>query len=532
MECFNSLLLKVREAHEREVEGWQVKIQELSNKKGCDTRRMEELFSKNQQMKEQQRLLTENIKTLENRLRAGLCDRCSVTQDFAKRRQQEFEASHLQSLQHISLMAGEMNTLKKENKRLKEENKVLKAALHEQSSNTSELTLTSSPDLSPSSGPVPLIATATSKPSKQPPDGDDARKAEVDHRKDELEQRQWKSSSRRYFESYKPLPMPPNRKCDASLSYSGERRPPSAEALDQQPLIFPQSLLVKNSTSGEVKPSRHGFHVPLPCRPQPIKGSAVSLPWSSPPVNSLMMSPSPKSNMTPFPNLATAESLHPGLMSVWHRQEAPKLNTTEQTVLFRLRSLPEHAEAQRNTVGKKEKPACWTERISAEAPKEVYEGPLDLSDRGRSTSPQSPRDYSPTALPDAEPTQNTPDLKTEPSAHRDISPSISLNSPLQEQEEEPAADCKSQVSKEQKELHGMKEQSSDKKAPVFTISLHPVVVLETLNSALQKQGSLNDESAAAESENSQEEQDIEQEGHRSCKRKRSTLYTESDPDTN
>lgn len=28
---------------------------------------MEELFTKNQQMKEQQRLLTENIKTLENR---------------------------------------------------------------------------------------------------------------------------------------------------------------------------------------------------------------------------------------------------------------------------------------------------------------------------------------------------------------------------------------------------------------------------------------------------------------------------------
>lgn len=94
--------------------------------------------------------------TLLCRLRAGLCDRCSVTQEFAKRRQQEFEASHLQSLQHISLMgrftstessvvspalggvlicsctcftAGEMNTLKKENKRLKEENRVLTAAL-------------------------------------------------------------------------------------------------------------------------------------------------------------------------------------------------------------------------------------------------------------------------------------------------------------------------------------------------------------------------------------------------------------------
>lgn len=34
-----------------------------------DTKRMEELFTKNQQMKEQQRLLTENIKTLENRYR-------------------------------------------------------------------------------------------------------------------------------------------------------------------------------------------------------------------------------------------------------------------------------------------------------------------------------------------------------------------------------------------------------------------------------------------------------------------------------
>lgn len=32
-----------------------------------DTKRMEDLFSKNQQMKEQQRVLTENIKTLENR---------------------------------------------------------------------------------------------------------------------------------------------------------------------------------------------------------------------------------------------------------------------------------------------------------------------------------------------------------------------------------------------------------------------------------------------------------------------------------
>lgn len=211
-------------------------------------------------------------------------------------------------------------------------------------------------------------------------------------------------------------------------------------------MTSPQSLLLKNSTSGEVPPGRHVLHAPLPCRPQPIKGSAVSLPWSSPPLSGLMMSPSPKATMAPF-SLATAESLRPGLVSVWHKQGAPKLNTTEQTVLFRLRSLPEHADAQTNTLRKKEKPACWTERISAEGPRDVNEGPLDLSDRGKSTSNQSPKEYSPAALADPEPTQNSPNghLKTESSAHRDISPSISPNSPLQEQEEEPAADCKSQV---------------------------------------------------------------------------------------
>lgn len=38
------------------------------------------------------------------RLRAGLCDRCTVTQEVAKKRQQEYEASQIQSLQHISMM--------------------------------------------------------------------------------------------------------------------------------------------------------------------------------------------------------------------------------------------------------------------------------------------------------------------------------------------------------------------------------------------------------------------------------------------
>lgn len=40
----------------------------------------------------------------------------------------------------------------------------------------------SSPDISPSSGPVALITTATSKASNQPADGDVAMKTEVDQK--------------------------------------------------------------------------------------------------------------------------------------------------------------------------------------------------------------------------------------------------------------------------------------------------------------------------------------------------------------
>lgn len=39
------------------------------------------------------------------RLRAGLCDRCVVTQELARKKQREFEGSLLQSLQHIFILS-------------------------------------------------------------------------------------------------------------------------------------------------------------------------------------------------------------------------------------------------------------------------------------------------------------------------------------------------------------------------------------------------------------------------------------------
>lgn len=251
-------------------------------------------------------------------------------------------------------------------------------------------------------------------------------------------------------------------------------RPPSVEVVEPPTFIPPQSLLLKSSSGGEVPPSRLLLHAPLPCRPQPIKGSPVSLSWSCPPLRSLMMSPPPKANLLPFPSLALAQNLRPG--PAWLKQGAPKLSPAEQTVLFRLRSLSEHTEAPRRSQEKKEQQACWTEQAGSGGTRETLEGPLDLSERGKSSS-RSP----------SEP-QHSPELhlKTEPSPQGDTCPLSSPESP----EEEPAAGSKTQVrsrsssssvvekegGKEQeqkKEVNGMKEQSSDKKVPVLTISLRP-----------------------------------------------------------
>ncbi|XP_064154181.1 uncharacterized protein rbbp8l isoform X2 [Anguilla rostrata] len=311
LESFTELLHRLKDLHEREIEGWQEKVLELTNQKCCDTKRMEELFNKNQLLREQQRLLTENIKQLENRLRAGLCDRCTVTQDVAKRRQQEYESSQIQSLQHITVLVSEMNALKKENKRLQDEVKNLRGALDGQSSQDS---LAPAPEVrqapDPSLSATALIATAI-KASKQPQGGTTPGltivKSDPDQNSCVIEERfpgyrkqqSWNGhESQMAHRVHIPASISPGQRAEQHTvrgPIAGEKRVHSVEAMEPRlspsspslpppsPLVFLKNLPYSSSspsTMAEEKPVRNVLHAPVPYRPRPIKTPRLSLPWS------------------------------------------------------------------------------------------------------------------------------------------------------------------------------------------------------------------------------------------------------------
>ncbi|XP_033034039.1 DNA endonuclease RBBP8 isoform X3 [Trachypithecus francoisi] len=118
---FKDLWTKLKECHDKEVQGLQVKVTKLKQERILDAQRLEEFFTKNQQLREQQKVLHETIKVLEDRLRAGLCDRCAVTEEHMRKKQQEFENIRQQNLKLITELMNERNTLQEENKKLSEQ---------------------------------------------------------------------------------------------------------------------------------------------------------------------------------------------------------------------------------------------------------------------------------------------------------------------------------------------------------------------------------------------------------------------------
>ncbi|KAM5158461.1 DNA endonuclease RBBP8 isoform 2-T3 [Mantella aurantiaca] len=117
-DLFKDLWTKLKECHDKELQELLVKINKLKTQRCLDAQRLEEFYTKNQQLREQHKALHDTIKVLEDRLRAGLCDRCAVTEDHMRKKQQEFENIRQQNLKLITELMEEKNTLQEENKRL------------------------------------------------------------------------------------------------------------------------------------------------------------------------------------------------------------------------------------------------------------------------------------------------------------------------------------------------------------------------------------------------------------------------------
>ncbi|KAM4028177.1 DNA endonuclease RBBP8 isoform 2-T4 [Anomaloglossus baeobatrachus] len=117
-DLFKELWTKLKECHDKELQELLMKINKLKTQRCLDAQRLEEFYSKNQQLREQQKALHDTIKVLEDRLRAGLCDRCAVTEDHMRKKQLEFENIRQQNLKLITELMDEKITLQDENKRL------------------------------------------------------------------------------------------------------------------------------------------------------------------------------------------------------------------------------------------------------------------------------------------------------------------------------------------------------------------------------------------------------------------------------
>ncbi|XP_063307546.1 DNA endonuclease RBBP8 [Pelobates fuscus] len=120
-DLFKDLWSKLKECHDKELQELLLKINKLKKQRCLDAQRLDEFFTKNKQLREQQKGLHDTIKVLEDRLRAGLCDRCAVTEEHMRKKQQEFENIRQQNLKLITELMNERNTLQDENKRLSEQ---------------------------------------------------------------------------------------------------------------------------------------------------------------------------------------------------------------------------------------------------------------------------------------------------------------------------------------------------------------------------------------------------------------------------
>ncbi|XP_059182723.1 DNA endonuclease RBBP8-like [Centropristis striata] len=121
---FEDLWRQLGECHQNAFQELEAKVSKLKKERCLDAQRLEVFYTRTQQLKEQNKSLQDAISLLEERLRAGECDRCAVLEENLKNNQD-------QNLHLIDKLKNERNSLEDENRNLHAELQKLKMSRSE-----------------------------------------------------------------------------------------------------------------------------------------------------------------------------------------------------------------------------------------------------------------------------------------------------------------------------------------------------------------------------------------------------------------
>ncbi|KAM3593660.1 uncharacterized protein V6R79_018113 [Siganus canaliculatus] len=113
-ELFEELWRQLGECHQNAVQELEAKVSKLKKERCLDAQRLEVFYNRNQQLKEQNKALQDAMGLLEERLRAGECDRCAILKEDMQNDQQH-------NLRLIAKLKNERNSLEDENRKLHSE---------------------------------------------------------------------------------------------------------------------------------------------------------------------------------------------------------------------------------------------------------------------------------------------------------------------------------------------------------------------------------------------------------------------------
>ncbi|XP_072307431.1 DNA endonuclease RBBP8 [Eucyclogobius newberryi] len=154
---FEDLWKKLGECHQNVLQELEAKVAKLKKERCLDAQRLEVFYTRNQQLKEQNKSLHDAVSGLEERLRAGECERCAVLEDALK-----------DGKEHTTFL---IDKLKQQIKALEDTNKKLNTELEKLEKAGSDQPSCSSPEAEdgfiPDSPVMPSSLPATNKLKKR-----------------------------------------------------------------------------------------------------------------------------------------------------------------------------------------------------------------------------------------------------------------------------------------------------------------------------------------------------------------------------